>query len=419
VLLRKFFSPAVKKNIGKRTSMIRRNMLQADRLLFRRSVGQEHGKMRWSSSLNSSLPISRRSYKRARVHRLRVLPFSTPSDKDDKRPKLHASKEQPSPSPTWVDIYLPESVKPYAQLARVDKPIGTWLLLWPCFWSTALASSSAFADTSSNTAVSATFNNLPDPSLLALFAAGAFVMRGAGCTLNDLWDREIDTQVPRTASRPLASGRVTVPQALVFLTAQLTAGLGVLVSLPHTWDCIQWGMASMPLVVAYPLMKRFFPYPQLVLGLTFNWGAFMGWVAVHGGTNMLTDYYSIILPLYGSGVTWTLVYDTIYAHQDKESDRVLGLQTTALSFGSSDVTQKRVLYALATATWLQWQLVGHAADLNSDWSSFGSAIAYGHLLWQIQSANFDDPDNLAARFRSNSTVGAIMFTTFLGGTYFA
>ena len=304
---------------------------------------------------------------------------------------------------TWVDARLPKAMQPYARLARIDKPIGTWLLLWPCLWSTAIAASSS--------TVSA--DSLPDPMLMALFGTGAFIMRGAGCTLNDLWDRNIDKQVQRTATRPLAAGEVTVPQAILFLGLQLSAGLGILLSLPHTWYCFQWGAASLPLVVAYPLMKRFFPYPQLFLGLTFNWGAFMGWAAVHGSMD-----YSIILPLYGSGVTWTLVYDTIYAHQDKHDDAKLGLHTTALSFGMDDDAQKKILYGLATATWLQWLLVGYQADLNVLWTALGSTMGYGHLMWQVKTSDFNDPHNLAARFRSNSAVGAILFGTFVGGSYF-
>jgi 4-hydroxybenzoate polyprenyltransferase len=339
------------------------------------------------------------------IARLRRAFSSSPddSDKDEKhanqqdKPISSASPILDPPIITWVDDYLPRSIQPYTRLARMDKPIGTWLLLWPCFWSTALAASS-----------------LPDPMLLGLFGAGAFIMRGAGCTINDLWDRKVDKHVARTAHRPLASNQVSVSQAIAFLGVQLTAGLGILLSLPHTWYCFQWGAASLPLVVAYPLMKRFFPYPQLVLGLTFNWGAFMGWAAVHGSMD-----YGIILPLYGSGVTWTLVYDTIYAHQDKQDDAKLGLHSTALSFGLNDETQKNILYALATATWLQWQIVGAQADLSSGLFSFGSAVGFGHLLWQIKSADFNDPHNVAARFRSNSAVGAIMFATFAASTYFA
>jgi 4-hydroxybenzoate polyprenyltransferase len=319
-----------------------------------------------------------------------------PDDDEKKDDRSHKSSDPPIL--TWVDSYLPVQWQPYARLARADKPIGTWLLLWPCFWSTAVA---------------APAGSLPDIKLLALFASGAFVMRGAGCTINDIWDRDVDAQVARTADRPLASGDVSVPQAVGFLAAQLTTGLAVLLSLPHTWYCFQWGAASLPLVGIYPAMKRFFPYPQLVLGLTFNWGAWMGWAAVHGSID-----YSVIAPLYVSGVTWTLLYDTIYAHQDKEDDAKLGLQSTALTFGSNVQTQKQILHALAAATWCQWLLVGYQVDAAS-MHFLGVTAAYSHLVWQIQTADFEDPHNLAARFRSNSLVGALVFTSLAAGKYFA
>ena len=160
-------------------------------------------------------------------------------------------------------------------------------------------------------------------------------------------------------------------------------------------------------------MKRFFPYPQLFLGLTFNWGAWMGWAAVHGSMD-----YSIIAPLYSSGVTWTLVYDTIYAHQDKHDDAKLGLQSTALTFGKSEKQQKAILYSLASATWLQWLLVGQQAGLAAVYSA-GASASFAHLLWQIHTADLEEPHNLAARFRSNSTVGAMMFGSLVAGSYFA
>jgi 4-hydroxybenzoate polyprenyltransferase len=173
------------------------------------------------------------------------------TDRQQQQGKQHS----PDPSTTWVDQYVSTSLQPYARLARMDKPIGTWLLLWPCFWSTAVAAQPGC---------------FPDPMLLGLFSVGAFVMRGAGCTINDYWDREIDAKVARTGSRPLANGDLTPNQAVGLLALQLTTGLAVLVSLPHTWYCFQWGAASLPLVATYPLMKRFFPYPQLILGFTFS-----------------------------------------------------------------------------------------------------------------------------------------------------
>lgn len=274
--------------------------------------------------------------------------------------------------------------------------------LWPCFWSTAVAAGPG---------------NLPDPALLALFGVGAFVMRGAGCTINDMWDQNLDQAVARTATRPLAAGDVTQAQAAAFLVAQLAAGLGVLLSLApvaHTWYCFQWGCLSLPLVALYPATKRFFPYPQAVLGLTFNWGALMGWAAVHGSMD-----WSIVAPLYFSGVTWTVLYDTLYAHQDKEDDAKLNLQSTALTFGKDEERQRWILHGLAAATWLQWLTVGYAADLAMVPYVTGATVAYSHLIWQIQTADFSDPHNLADRFRSNSTTGGILFCALTAGTYLA
>ena len=184
----------------------------------------------------------------------------------------------------------PASVRPYLYLSRVDKPIGTMLLLWPCFWSTALAAGSSY----------------PDPQLLLLFSTGSFLMRGAGCTINDMWDEKYDRHVARTVQRPLASGDLTKKQAAVFLVAQLTGGLTVLTSLPHLDYCFWLGTASLPLVFIYPLMKRYTNWPQLVLGMTINWGALMGYAATHGTLDL-----SVVGPLYGGSVAWTLIYDTL------------------------------------------------------------------------------------------------------------
>mmetsp|Transcript_101518 Transcript_101518/g.206096 ORF Transcript_101518/g.206096 Transcript_101518/m.206096 type:complete len:422 (+) Transcript_101518:156-1421(+) len=280
---------------------------------------------------------------------------------------------------------------------------------------------------------------LPDPKLLGLFTVGAFVMRGAGCTINDLWDRDLDREVARTKTRPLAAWILTPFQAMIWLGLQLSVGLGVLLSLPNTEYCFGWGVASLPIVVAYPLMKRFFDYPQLVLGLCFNWGAFMGWAAVHGGVD-----YSVVLPLYASGVAWTIGYDTLYAHQDKEDDAKLGLKSTAITFGrlgggsgsqeDNDSNDKRVLYGLAATTYACWLVAGYhdfvpvaevatttrTSPPSSALLPFGAYTtgvtgACAHLLWQIRTADLSDPHNLAERFRSNAKVGGIVFGSILAG----
>ena len=215
----------------------------------------------------------------------------------------------PSPMLSWIDTnpWIPAVVRPYLHLARADKQVGTMLLLWPCCWSTALAAPSGA---------------LPDMLLLGTFALGALVMRGAGCTINDLWDQDYDKHVERTKHRPLASGQLTTNQALMFLGGQLTVGSGVLMSFDTT--CVALGLCSMPLVVLYPLCKRFTNWPQLVLGLAFNWGALMGWPALHPGELGLVH----TLPLYAAGVCWTLVYDTLYGYQVDISSHSFTLNNT-------------------------------------------------------------------------------------------
>lgn len=376
---------------------------------------------------------------------VRTAPFSTtPSEKDDTPSTIttatnllnnvtdiaNSSKTSDPPVQTWWFRYFPDHVHPYIRLARLDKPIGTWLLLWPCYWSTAVAASPGA---------------LPDLSLMALFGVGAVVMRGAGCTINDMWDQPFDRHVARTQSRPLASGALTQTQAAGFLALQMSTGCAILLSLPNTWYCFQWGVASLPLVATYPLLKRVTNWPQLGLGLVFNWGAWMGWAATYGAMN-----WSVITPLYLSGITWTLCYDTIYAHQDKDDDAKLGLKSTALYFGQHT---KPVLHLFALATYLNWYLVGcseafhpkapiidavtTSAAVNSDsfliaatdllspelllhyasvpdlWYLVGTTAAYGHLVWQIQTADLDQPNNLATRFRSNTMVGGLVFASMV------
>jgi 4-hydroxybenzoate polyprenyltransferase len=245
---------------------------------------------------------------------------------------------------------------------------------------------------------------------MGLFTAGSVVMRGAGCTINDMWDKDFDKRVTRTKDRPLASGELTQAQAFGFLGAQLATGLAILMTLPHTYYCFVWGALSLPLVVVYPLMKRYTNWPQLVLGLTFNWGAWMGWAATYGSMD-----YSVIAPLYFSGVTWTLVYDTIYANQDKKDDAAIGLKSTALTFGSEE-QQKKILHAFAAMTLGQWLLTGYnMEDISMLPYGTGIALAYSHLFWQVKTAEFDNPQNLAERFRSNTKVGGIVFASIVAG----
>ncbi|KAG8454305.1 hypothetical protein GDO86_000811 [Hymenochirus boettgeri] len=205
---------------------------------------------------------------------------------------------------------MPKNIQPYFRLMRLDKPIGTWLLYLPCTWSIGLAAEPG---------------SIPDLYMLALFGTGAVLMRGAGCTINDMWDRDFDRKVERTASRPIASGEITRFQSFFFLGGQLSLALCVLLCL--NYYSIALGAASMSLVITYPLMKRITYWPQFVLGLAFNWGALLGWSAVKGSCD-----WSVCMPLYISGVMWTLIYDTIYAHQDKNDDVLVGVKSTALRF---------------------------------------------------------------------------------------
>ncbi|XP_017408551.1 4-hydroxybenzoate polyprenyltransferase, mitochondrial isoform X1 [Vigna angularis] len=291
---------------------------------------------------------------------------------------------------TWVDLYLPKQVQPYARLARLDKPIGTWLLLWPCIWSITMA---------------ATPGHLPDFKMMTLFACGALLLRGAGCTINDLLDRDIDTMVERTKMRPVASGLLTPFQGLCFLGFQLLLGLGILLQLNNYSRVL--GASSLLLVFSYPLMKRFTFWPQAYLGLTFNWGALLGWAAVKGSLNP-----SIVLPLYASGVFWTLVYDTIYAHQDKEDDLKVGVKSTALRFGDST---KEWITGFGIACVGGLALSGFNAEI-AGWPYYASlAAASGHLGWQIWTVDLSSRADCNRKFVSNKWFGAIIFGGVLAG----
>ncbi|KII95320.1 hypothetical protein PLICRDRAFT_210192 [Plicaturopsis crispa FD-325 SS-3] len=281
---------------------------------------------------------------------------------------IRSLNSYPSPAPptTWVDR-LPEKARPYAFLTRIDKPIGTLLLFYPCAWSITMA---AYALQTPLT-VPLTY--------LGLFGTGALVMRGAGCTINDMWDKNLDKAVARTKERPLARGDITQRQALGFLAAQLSVGLGVLLQL--NWYSILLGASSLSLVTIYPFMKRITHWPQAVLGLAFNWGALLGWSAVAGAVN-----WSVCLPLYAGGVCWTLVYDSIYAHQDKSDDVNVGIKSTALLFGENT---RPILSALSTST---ISLITYAGYMNGHGALFysGVGLAAIQLARILRRTDFDD-----------------------------
>ncbi|XP_031374259.1 4-hydroxybenzoate polyprenyltransferase, mitochondrial [Punica granatum] len=290
---------------------------------------------------------------------------------------------------SWIERYLPKGARPYAHLARLDKPIGTWLLAWPCMWSITLAGSPG---------------SLPDFNMLTLFGCGALLLRGAGCTINDLLDRDIDIKVERTKSRPVASGVLTPFQGLCFLGFQLLLGLGILLQLNNYSRIL--GASSLLLVFSYPLMKRFTFWPQAYLGLTFNWGALLGWAAIKGSLEP-----SAVLPLYLSGVCWTLVYDTIYAHQDKEDDLKVGVKSTALRFGNFT---KKWISGFGVACISSLALSGYNADIGLPYYAF-LAAASGQLAWQILTVDLSSRADCNRKFVSNKWFGALIFSGILLG----
>jgi len=288
----------------------------------------------------------------------------------------------------WVDRWAPIGWQPYLRLARADRPIGVWLLLWPCWWSLALA------------ALNGT-RPLPDLRLMLLFAVGAIAMRAAGCTYNDIVDRDFDAKVARTRSRPIPSGQVGVRQAKIFMVALSLVGLAVLLQL-NTFT-ILLGISSLGIVALYPFMKRITHWPQIVLGLAFSWGALMGWAAVYG---------ALAAPpvlLYAGAVAWTIGYDTIYAHQDKEDDLSLGLKSTAIKLGEATGRWLALFYG---ATFLAILAAGLAAGAGM---VFLIVMAGGaaHLAWQAATLDVDDAQNCLKRFRSNRDFGAIVFFALL------
>jgi len=300
----------------------------------------------------------------------------------------------------WVNRLSPDFAWPYLQLMRADRPIGTWLLLWPCLWSIALASHGHGAGTENWDFY------LPNITLLILFAIGAFVMRSAGCVVNDLADRKFDAMVERTKNRPLPSGRVSVRQAVVFLIALCLIGLVILLRL--NIFTIWLGVASLGLVAIYPFMKRVTYWPQIFLGLTFNWGALMGWSAVTGGL----DWPAALL--YGGGIFWTLGYDTIYAHQDKEDDILIGVRSTALLLGAH--TGRWLVFFYGAMISL-FAAAGYLADIGVAYYG-GLLIIAGHCLWQVTSLRIDDSQRCLILFRSNYYLGLIMFLAIVAGHYF-
>jgi len=288
----------------------------------------------------------------------------------------------------WVDTRAPVSLRPYLRLARADRPIGSWLLLIPCWWSSALAAIAAG-------------QSVPNLWHLVLFAIGAVVMRGAGCTWNDLTDRDLDAKVERTRSRPIPSGQVTPKQAFAFLVVQALVGLAVL--LQFNTFTIATGIASLATVVVYPFLKRVTYWPQVGLGLAFSWGALMGWPAVFGRLD------APALVLYAGSICWVIAYDTIYAHQDSEDDALIGIKSTALLFAEKTKLALTIFFGLAVL------LIGLAGWLANAGLPFalGLAAFAAHLAWQVRRLDTSDPALCLRLFKSNRDAGLILFAGML------
>jgi 4-hydroxybenzoate polyprenyltransferase len=288
----------------------------------------------------------------------------------------------------WVDTRAPRWARPYLRLARLDRPIGSWLLLLPCWWSAALAAS-----------VARDISQLPLE--IALFFLGAFAMRGAGCTWNDITDRDLDAKVERTRSRPIPAGQVSVKQALVFLVAQALIGLAVL--LQFNRFAVATGIASLLIVAIYPFMKRITWWPQIVLGLAFSWGALMGFAVRLGRID------ATALVLYVGSIAWVIGYDTIYAHQDAEDDALIGVKSTARLFGERTHQALVVFYGLAVL------FIGVALALaGSGFPAWiGLAAFAAHLVWQIRRLRIGDAALCLRVFKSNRDAGLLLFAGLL------
>jgi 4-hydroxybenzoate polyprenyltransferase len=308
------------------------------------------------------------------------MPRPTPQGKD-------GALAEP-PAATIIERFAPKVVVPYLRLARIDRPIGIVLLAFPCFWSVSLAARSVG-------------DAYPDLRLLVLFLIGAIVMRAAGCTYNDIVDRDIDARVARTRTRPLPSGQVTPKAAFIFMVGLCLIGLAVQLSL--NGFSIVLGLGVLPIVALYPFVKRISHWPQAVLGLAFNWGALMGWASVLGRLDLAP------LILYAGAICWTVGYDTIYAHQDREDDGLLGVKSTALRFGRATKPWLTFLYAMA---WLAITFAGLLAGAGFAFL-IGMVLAAAQLAWQVVTLDIDDAKNCLIRFRSNCDFGAIVLASIL------
>jgi 4-hydroxybenzoate polyprenyltransferase len=293
----------------------------------------------------------------------------------------------------WVDTLAPAWTRPYLRLARFDRPIGSWLLLMPCWWSAGLAAVAAHA-------------SRPNLWHVLLFFIGAFAMRGAGCTWNDIVDRDLDGLVERTRSRPIPSGQVSVKGAATFLVAQAMVGLAVL--LQFNRFTVLLGIASLAIVAVYPFLKRVTWWPQFGLGLAFSWGALMGWAGAFGRLDPAA------LILYAGAIAWVIAYDTIYAHQDREDDALIGIKSTARLFGERTKPALSLFFTLAIV------LIGIAGSIAGAGLIFavGLVAFAAHLGWQVWRLDIGDPDLCLRLFKSNRDAGLILFAGLVLDTAF-
>lgn len=307
-----------------------------------------------------------------------------------------SNSERPADAPvdSWVERFAPPPVRDYLTLIRADRPVGTWLLMWPCWWSVALAT----------TGIDGAETRLPEWRYLLLFALGAFILRGAGCIVNDLADRKIDPLVERTAGRPIASGAVGTGRALTFLMLHGIVGLVIL--LQFNTATILLGLASVPLIALYPFSKRFTNWPQIVLGITFNWGALVGWSAVTASWPALPA-----LILYAGCLAWTVGYDTIYAHQDKRDDAKIGVKSSALILGKKTKPFLSIVYGLSI---LGFTVAGYLTNLSS-YFYIGLCLIGVHFAWQVYRLDIDDPAQCLRTFKSNAGLGVLVFISILAG----
>jgi 4-hydroxybenzoate polyprenyltransferase len=288
----------------------------------------------------------------------------------------------------WVDTHAPLWLRPYLRLSRFDRPIGSWLLLLPCWWSAALAAGIA-RDVSQL------------PLTILLFFLGAFAMRGAGCTWNDITDRDLDAKVERTRSRPIPAGQVSVKRALLFLGLQALVGLAVL--LQFNRFAVITGIASLLVVAIYPFMKRITYWPQVVLGLAFSWGALMGFAVI------LQRIDATALLLYAGSISWVIGYDTIYAHQDAEDDALIGVKSTARLFGARTHQALVMFYSLGVVL-----IAAALARGGVHWPAWLGLAAFAmHLAWQIRRLKISDPALCLRVFKSNRDAGLLLFAGLL------